>query len=722
MPRASVSGSLLFSFLLALTASMPGSSRANFSIADLADDQLRSRVEILKRGAAELTGPMDAPVVALARTILLEFQRYDATRTENRVFLVRHEGGDTAFEIEVEPDHVERVRGWVVRADGRVERRLALGGFQGDAPVDRSMLPVFSIADLEPGDAWGWTSTTDIPYGVEHRIEPITIDQPVMRTRIHVKSATHLVYWAETLRTEGQDVEVTIREQRGGQPSWLQMDAMNLRARRDAIFSQPQSVREPRLRITRRGRFYPDLGSWILRNDWDTFAALDIGSPTQWMADPDDLELRSLALDVATRGGSDAERVDLLYEWLEENIALRRGPMPGPLFPDADHAHALDVFELVDGLDIREGPPSMSGWRPPAEWESNEVTGDPSLGRDTRESNLRPTNEIIASGEAGPIERAALFASLIRAVGIDVIQGFVRDSRLGPLDMQATGRWQFTDMVVAPVDLDFTVRRWYCPTRSGLAAGALDHGLYGNSVVFIDPAIDDRLEQVWETVWRQEGTAADRVIPRYVERLRRTNLTRILRTPPEPPRPTHRLREVVRFARDRASARGRIEADVLFATEDYWSHRFGTEITDRDPEAGLPAALDLPLDDETSDGRWSLDGRRVFGAGPLDAWEGTDRPPFHVEYPREYRWSVEVPLPAGWSGIEDFSPVEFDHAAMQYRAWIVRGSDTIVLERQLVLHAGTWGDDDLTSIDAVVRSMLDFESGSLELRSDTGSR
>jgi len=700
----------------------PLSAAANFSIADLDDDALRARVDVLSRGAETLSGTMDADVVALARTLLVECTRFDASRTENRVHLVRRagDGVPSRVEIPVDPSFLVRVRAWIVRREGQVERVARVGG--SDDPVDTADPPIVTFENLRPGDAWGWTTVSEIPYGVEHHLEDLLTNHPVMRTRVHVKSGAEVIYWAEPLRATDYEIEHEIRERRDGQPSWVQIDALNLRARQNAIFAPPEYARAPQVRITRRGRFYGDLGILLLRNDWDQWAALDVGSPTRWLGD--DFELRTLALDVATRGGTDAERVDLLFEWLEESIRLERTPVPGPLFEDGNEVQALDVFDVLRGLETRTGPTSMSGWRQPLEWESNDIAGNPDLGRSERDLRVRPMLDVIESGQANPLERAALFASLVRAVGVDVILGFVRDERLGPLDLEATGRWQFTDMVVAPVSLDFTIQRWYCPTREGLEPGRLDVGLYDNTVVFIDPEIDRQLDDLWKSAWKGGPRAPEKIIPRYLFALRRSRLTRMLRTPPEPPRETHRAYEVIRFAADGASARGRYEADARIdePDEDHWSTRFPGVAVSEDASSALPVALGVRIDVPDRSFTWEVPGPTVFGNSVFDTWTGVERPPFFVHWPLEYRWSVELPKPPTWNGIEGFEPVEVDHEAMQYRAWVVVGGDTVVLERQLVLHAGSWDGDDLAAIDEAVRAILDFERGNVVLHASTESR
>lgn len=713
---------LLTLCVAAITALAAASAHAqNFAFAELDDDTLRERVQRLRDSVGELSGAMDADEVLLARTLLLDCNRFDASRTENRIHLVRGGVSSAAsgrvVRIDVDPTELARVRGWIVRADGRVERLVSHGGRGGDVAIDPNTPLSLDFGNLGVGDLWGWSAVSTMPYGVDHRVEALAVDVPALRTRIHVKSGAQVTYWAEAVRTDDLDVTVEIREMRDSQPRWVQIDADAVPAHRDAIFSAPSFARDPFVRVTRRARDYPELGTRLLRNDWDQWAALEVGSPTAWLEDSD--EVRVLALDVGTRGTTLREQVDLIHTWIEENVALRRPYVPSPLFQNADQALDLDVFGVVDALESFDGPESMSGWRAPFEWSKNEVTGDPQLGRGWRDEPVRPMADVLATGVASALERAVLFSSLVQALGIDVVIGFARDARLGPLDFDAPGRWQFSDIVVAPLNPDFVITRWYCPTRSGLRAGELDVGLYGNSVVFVDPTIDDKLAALWDRIWRETGKDPEQVIPAYIEHVRTQRLTRILRTPPEPPRETKRSAEVLRFATTGDGARARAEGAV---DESYWKERFPRVAITVDESAALPVTLDLSLEEPAETSAWTLRGPVVFGHGPLERWEGTDRPPFHVQWPREYRWSVEVPLPDGWDGAVGFEPVDLNHDAIQYRAWIVAGDDTLVLERQLVLHAGTWGAADLVEIDAVVTRMLDFERGDIVLRAPTESR
>ena len=144
-----------------------------------------------------------------------------------------------------------------------------------------------------------------------------------------------------------------------------------------------------------------------------------------------------------------------------------------------------------------------------------------------------------------------------------------------------------------------------------LDVSALPGEEFTGSIVFVDPEIDARLAALWEETWKQEGKDAERVIPRYVEHIRRQRLTRILRTPPEPPRETQRLVEVVRFAPD-GSAHARVDRDRVF-TGDHWATRFpGVDVTvDDDLTAAMPVTLDLALEIPPAD----HPGRRLHQRG-----------------------------------------------------------------------------------------------------------
>ena len=703
--------------VLLITLFVDAARAVDFAFVDNDDATLRTQVENLKRGTEGLEGAMDADEVVLARTLALECGRFEASRTENRMVLVRRAtaAGPKRVEISVDPSHLVRVQGWVLRTDGRVERTARIGGEDSTRPVASPDPVVLDFGELGVGDAWGWTATSAFPFGVDHRLETLAGTRPILRTRIHVKSGAEVSYWAEPVRADAYDVDVRILDRQDGRPRWVQVDASNLPAVREAIFAEPVALRRPQLRVTRRGRYYPTFGMWMLRNDWDLWAATEVGSPTRWLEGSD--PIYRLALDVATRGGSSRERIDLLYEWVEENVRLVRDEVPGPLFQSDDRVLDLDVFRLADQLEDRRGPESMSGWRQPFEWSSNEITGDPKLGRGLREEPVRPVMEVIESGEGTPIERTVVFASLVQATQTDVVIGFVRDGRLGPLDFEAAGRWQFTDMVVAPLTPSFVVDRWYCPTRSGLEPGELDDGLYDNSVVFVDPSIDERLAALWERIWLDRGRAPDKVIPAYVDHVRAQRLTRILPTPSPPVRPPERVIEVVRFGPD--GARGRVEGG---GGPDYWTRRYPDAEASVDADAPLPATLRAELELPAAPDAWTIPGQVLFGHGPFDAWEGLPRPAFHVDRARTHRWSVELPVPAGWKGAVGFEPIALQHEAFDYDARCIPGDRSIVIERVLELRAGTWSGPALAEIDERVRAILDFERGDVVLRPASKSR
>jgi hypothetical protein len=67
-------------------------------------------------------------------------------------------------------------------------------------------------------------------------------------------------------------------------------------------------------------------------------------------------------------------------------------------------------------------------------------------------------------------------------------------------------------------------------------------------------------------------------------------------------------------------------------------------------------------------------------------------------------------------------PVTFDHDALQYRAWVVTGTSAVVLERQLVLRAGTVDGNSLRELDAVVQRILEHERTPIVLRAASGTR
>lgn len=702
--------------LLVLFLGTDATAESPNAFADLDDAGIRDRVARLLGGTGDLAGPMDADEVVLARVVTLECRRFDATRTENRFVLVRRvaEGARTTVEIPLDPVDLRGVQGWILREDGTVERQGAFGEAAGARPIDPGRRVVLTFDAPRPGDVWGWTAISDFDFGLDHRQEDLSVDRPVLRTRVHVESGAQVSYWAEALRDDDLDLRTTIVDRRDGRPRHVQIDVTGVPARRDALFSAPPAMREPALRITRRGRYYPALRTWMLRNDWDLWAALEVGSPTRWLDDGE--EVHRLALEVASRGSSTQDRVDRLFLWVRDNVRLVRDTIPDPLFEDADRVLDLDPTHLIDDLESRRGPDSMVGWRQPFEWEENEITGDPMLGRGLRDEPVRPVLDVIASGEATALERAVLFASLVRAAQIEVVIGFVRDARLGPLDFEATGRWQFTDMVVAPVDPDFVVRRWYCPTRPGIDPGALDVGLYDNSTVFIDPLIDERLDALWSRLWRDEGATADRLIPAYVENVRAQRLTRILRTPPAPPPMPEVETEVIRFTTE--GARGRTDGGQGAA---HWAERFPGTVVALDPEAALPAALGLELP-PPNDGVWVLPGARVFGRGPFAGWKGLPRPPFHLDRPRTYVWTVELPVPEGWDGVTAVDAPAIESDAFTYRVRTVPGDRTFVIERELALSDGTWDDANLVAIDRAVRDVLAFERDDMVLRSTGRSR
>ena len=660
-----------------------------FAFAEHSDDDLRQLAASLAR---DTTGTEDADRVALARTLLVELRRFEASVTENRVVLIRREG-NVSIPVGAEAPEVQWIRAWIVRDDGTVERfeldpaRLVDG--RGD----------FAAPELAPGDVVGWSAASRFPYGVAHHRLPLAIESPVLRTRVHVKSEVHLVHQVEVFHAEGLDVVVDVRERRDGQPSWHQIDASTIPRSRTAVFATHPVEREPYLRIARRGRYYPEFDSWILGNDWDTWAALELGPPDLWV-DPE-LDLRRIALDVTTRAMSDRERADLAFAWLQDNVSLEREPFPSSAFAGAARAVSLDPIQLEDALAYNRGPSDFYGQRLPMEWERNEVTGDPHIGLRRGFTRARPMSEVIASGVADPVERTLLMAGLLESAGVQWLIGLARDARLGPLDFEATGHWQFNDLVVVLLAPDRSPDRWYCPTRTGTGPNTLGPGLHDVGVLFVDPGVDEVLPEIWDAAWREHSGVPRRVIPTYIEAVGRQAVVRMLRSPSGPELPPLHTTEVVRYGRDGRLTEAR------------------TEPPDARSIAAPPDTIELPVGDATT---WTVPARAAFPGNPLEGWAGTDRPPFHAERTIEYRWSVELPLPGHWNGARGFDPLTLDHEALHYRARLIEGAGTLVVDRQLVLRRGTVDGEAMTELDEVVRAMLAFESSPLTLSATAGSR
>ncbi len=712
-------GRLVVAIALSVVAAAPGAEAdSSFAISDRDPDRIRALVASLTDSAAPLRGAFDTDVVTLARTLLLEFDRFDASRTENRVHRVRR--GPISLgrlELDVDPRFARRVRGWILRADGQLERTLEIGGPNADVAVDPDRPIALDFGDLASGDVFGWTATSDLTYGVEHHLEHLAQRWPTLRTRIHARSARHLSHRVETVNTDDLPVDLEIRERRDGHPIWYVVDAGAIAAHREAVFAPHAVVHEPFVRIVRRGRFYPALDAWVLQNDWDVWAALEMGSPTDWLAD--DLDTRRLALELSSGGGTEAARADALYRWVVENVALDRSPFPASVFEDADRALNLDPLGLEDALGVNKGPSSFYGWRPPPEWETNEITGDPHLGRHARPDVVRPVGEVIEAGRGNGLERAAVLASLIRAAGLEALIGFARDDRLGPVDLEATGRWQFTDAVVALRGADRVILRWYCPSRPGLPPGALGPGLRTTRVLFIDPEIDAKMRTLWNDVWRAEGKLLERVVPRYLASMRREIWTRSLTTPTGEDLPVQRLVEVLRFGPRARTAAADVRMDADFVSQAYWARRFPAAADSSTPRAAtLALGPGLPEEGPT----WEIDPAVVYGEGPLEDWTSPRELPVSIERTREYRWSVSLPMPDGWKGVAAVDPITFDHDALQYRAWVVAGTSAVVLERQLVLRAGTVDGSSLRELDAVVGRILEHERTPIVLRAASGTR
>jgi len=707
--------------VLVAAASLFGAPRAganpSFAIADRDAATIRGLVGSLAADTDDLSGEFDRGVVTLARTMLYEFDRFDASRTENRIHLVRRDTTAPARSVlPVDSRFVERARGWILRADGRFERTPELGGPDADAALEDDRPLALEFGDLGPGDAFGWTVTSALPFGVEHRAEHLSQRWPTLRTRIHVRSARHLSYRVEAVHCDDLPVAVEVRERRDGHPSWYQVDAGPIPAHREAVFAPHPVVHEPFVRVVRRGRFYRELGSWVLQNDWDVWAALEMGSPRVWL--DDGVETRRLASELTARGGTEIDRADALYAWVVQNIRLERSPFPASVFEDADRTLNLDPLGLEDALELNEGPSSFYGWRPPFEWETNEVTGDPHMGRYDRPATVRPVDEVIASGQGNGLERAAVLASLIRAAGLDALIGFARDDRLGPVDVEATGRWQFTHALVTLLGADRIAQRWYCPSREDLPAGRLGRGLRRVPVLFVDPTIDEQMRSLWNTVWRAEGRVPERVIPRYLAAMGRETWTRTLRTPAGETLPVQTLVEVLRFGPRAVAAAADVRMAPAFDPHAYWARRFPSAADSTTP---LATTLALDARHPTGGAPWEIDPSSVYGHGPLHEWTSPRRLPVTFDRTREYRWSVSLPLPANWKGVAPVDPVSFDHDAVHYRAWMVGGKAAVVLERQLVLRAGTVEGDDLHDLDAIVASILAFEDSPIVLRSTADS-
>jgi hypothetical protein len=332
---------------------------------------------------------------------------------------------------------------------------------------------------------------------------------------------------------------------------------------------------------------------------------------------------------------------------------------------------------------------------------------------------VRPVDEVIAAGRGSGLERAAVLASLIRAAGLEALIGFARDDRLGPVDLEATGRWQFTDAVVALRGADRVILRWYCPSRDGLPPGALGRGLRGIRVLFVDPEIDEKMRTLWNEVWRAEGRLLERVVPRYLASMRREIWTRSLTTPRDEDLPVQRLVEVLRFGPRARTAAADVRMDTDFVSQAYWARRFPAAADSTTPlAADLALAPGLPTGSPT----WTIDPDAVYGEGPLQDWTSPRELPVSVDRTREYRWSVSLPVPDDWEGVAAVDPVTFDHDALQYRAWVVTGTSAVVLERQLVLRAGTVDGNSLRELDAVVGRILEHERTPIVLRAASGTR
>lgn len=658
--------------------------------------------------------------VILHRSVDLQGARFEFVRAERRWMTIYDLGDSTVFEqrIELGQGSLRAAEAWRVRSDGRIER-FGPDDFLVTRDAVGNGHATLRWPALEPEDLLGWSVTVRETQGRGHQREPLSFDLPVVRGRVRVSGDALLTHRVLARNVDHLDVTVEITDRVRGFPHTLTVNHGTLPVRSHHAFALPPLLREPFLEVTRQGRFYQELDTWILGNDWDLWIALELGDPADWIERTP--QLRELARSLTAGASTDREWADALHRFVRDEIRTLDPGVDEKLFPDANLANNLDLAEMEREFDEEADSFLAQRFRDEKQLRpAGSEVSNPTL--------LRPQRgpgEVLAARAGTRLEKTVLLASLFAAVDLEPRITFARDRDWGPFDHDSTGSWQFTDAFVVLLTPDLRPDLWYCVTREGLPAGVLPVSLQGVTMLSVRDGFTEELAGLWD---RARATASSRVelrVPEWVRNLRAAGWATWSRTPGVPDDPCAALEETTRWEGEGETLRlvVRTKGEIGLERDSYAQERYPNaraievlDFTTPSPESirqhALSAELSVQPLPAAEDGVWALAARSVFGEGPLADWE-RDAQVFHVGRTTDHAWRSELSLPDGWTAIERVPVFRVQHDRLVYEARTSTVDGTLVIERGLRLVAGTSPNADVVD---PISNLLLFESGTLVIR------
>lgn len=685
-----VVGGLLLVLSFSSVSSVSGDE---FLVGKWADEEIRDHISEL-RGFAE-DAPAGETALCLNRSFFVQTSHREHKISENRSYYVYDHSAEElgtqriTFSRKTEK---EEFRGWILRADGSIQRLEEDDILWREGDDERVGELVFHYPNFQRGDVFGFSYRIRHPGPYPESVVTLAIDQPVASGHFYMRTRGEVGYRLTARNVRQNQISLRAEDVKNGTPHLLVADYRSIGALSDEPFRMPAVRRVPYLDLiiqATRVEFEDSWGresAWIRVNTWNHRAG----------------QARDLADSYVGK----------------DRVAERTREILDDLAPDVTAEEAL--FDFVR-LEIREESPSSGGF--------HEIA--------------RSAQEILERGVAGANEKCLLLHAMLREAGVPTNVAFLRSHHLGPLDLESPDLTQLPELAVVRED---RAGHWLWPVRLASRPGELPPWLRRSTAFLPGYHIEAKLEDLRKDAALESGQSLNQYRKAYHRRLGEVKWYALLETEGDPFATFGAREEELAFEPAAAQVeltvgfRGSVlPADLQVGADDparreflsnYVEERWpgvtaGAEeqrdhrVSSTDSLVTLSASIggwELPRPDESV---WILPPQVVFGQGRLGEWNGPDRGPMFIDCGERYDYRVRIPLPDGWSSALVPEGLRVVNPRLSYEADFSVADGFLLIDRTLIFRAGVTPAQYLEEMDADIQKILAFETRPVVLESET---
>lgn len=596
---------------------------------------------------------------------------------------------------------VSRAEGWVLRADGQLERlaRRAVRDRRGEDEGPGTV--VLEFVQPRAGDVLGGSLELSAPFPLRAAEWVLSGRLRVVRAQVDIANDPASAYRTAGVNVRESDFSAEVLQRHDGNAIASVLRFRDLPPSAAFEWSCPLAAREPLARVGRYGSYNPRFREWYRNNSWGMVA----------------LELDALLRAALLRQGDVRERA----------AAVTRG-----LTDDAARAAALCVHVRDTLADVAFG----------------EAGGQ-----------LREVEQLLRARQANPWEKGVLLAALMRAADLPVELAWAREITRGPPDDLEPSPWQFTDLLVRSVA---DPSGWYAPAHPLCPAGQLPASLRGARVFQISKDLAAQHERLLMEIFGMRGEASafleqfyrqdprsllrhqpitesfpSYLVGQYLYRLETQRWFEFSTTRDDGMLPAGTMDEAVALDPSTGELRMQLHpsgaspiaalvrehGSALRAVEVYVGRRFpGALLLSAEPtpaasaaSAGWSVRIGAQAQPPPQSDTWVLAPELVFGEPFLAQWSIGPLPCFTAETAVDLTRVTHLPLPAGWQAIAPVPDFQFEWGPLSYRAEVQGGRGSVALRRRLHVAACNLTGAELRAVHEVARRIADYERVPLRL-------